>query len=70
MVYPNPLNPERYVLLLPENYGLYTAHPGAMGMNVLSFPDYVVGKPLAGWGGNTIQILAQGNFGPTWRLRK
>jgi hypothetical protein len=48
MVYPNPLNPERYVLLLPENYSLYTAHPGTMGMNVLSFPDYVVGKPRAG----------------------
>jgi pimeloyl-ACP methyl ester carboxylesterase len=69
MVYPNPLNPERYVLLLPENYGLYSAHPGAMGMNVLGFPDYVVGKPLAGWGGNTIQVLAQGTFDARWRLR-
>jgi hypothetical protein len=70
MCYPNPLNPERYVLILPENYGLYTAHPGAMGMNVLSFPDYVVGKPRAGWGGNTMQILTQGNFDARWRLRE
>jgi hypothetical protein len=70
MVYANPLNPERYVLLLPENYGLYTSHPGALSMNVLGFPDYVVGKPQAAWGGNTIKILTQGSFDSTWRLRK
>ncbi|MBI2804299.1 MAG: PQQ-binding-like beta-propeller repeat protein [Planctomycetes bacterium] len=69
MVYPNPLNPERYVLLLPENYARYTAHPGAMGMNVLTFPDYVIGQPQAGWGGNTIRVLAQGSFDSTWRLK-
>jgi pimeloyl-ACP methyl ester carboxylesterase len=70
MVYPSPLNPERYVLLLPENYGLYTSHPDALGMNVLGFPDYVVGKPQTAWGGNTIKILTQGTFDSTWRLRK
>lgn len=70
MVYPNPLHPERYILLLPENYGLYTSHPGSLGMNVLTFPDYVVGQPQAAWGGNTIKILAQGSFDSTWRLRK
>jgi hypothetical protein len=69
MAYPNPLNPQRYVLLLPENYGLYTAHPGAMGMNVLTFPDYVVGQPQAGWGGNTIRILTQGSFDSAWRCK-
>lgn len=70
MVYPNPLNPERYVLLLPENYGIYTSHPGALGMNVLSFPDYVVGKPQVAWGGNTIQVLAQGSFDSKWQLSR
>jgi hypothetical protein len=70
MVYPNPLNPERYVLLLPENYGLYTAHPGAMGMNVLGFPDYVVAQPQAGWGGNTTRIVTQGSFDSSWKLRR
>jgi pimeloyl-ACP methyl ester carboxylesterase len=33
MVYPNPLNPSRYVLLLPERY---------LGDRPLDYPDYVV----------------------------
>jgi hypothetical protein len=70
MVYPNPLNPQRYVLLLPENYGVYTSHPGALGANVYLFPDYVVGKPVAAWGGKTIEVLTQGNFDARWRMRE
>ena len=57
MVYPNPLNPERYVLLLPEDY---------WGTRPLDYPDYVVlqaPKESKGQG----RILAKGNFDANWQ---
>jgi hypothetical protein len=58
LVFPNPLNPERYVLLLPEVY------PGA---KVLDYPDYVVLEAPKDGQGNA-RILAKGNFDARWQL--
>ncbi len=55
MVYPNPLNPERYVLLLPEVY---------VGGKPLDYPDYVIFQTIKG----QTRILAKGNFDAQWRL--
>ena len=63
MVYPNPLNPDRYVLLLPENCSEYTA-----GCDIRTMPDYLVAKPKAGYGGNQVNRLAGGDFDARWRL--
>jgi hypothetical protein len=57
MVYPNPLNPERYVLLLPEEY---------WGTRPLDYPDYVVlqaPKDFKRQG----RILAKGDFDARWQ---
>lgn len=59
MVYPNPLNPERYVLLLPSDYA---------GGSPLDLPDYVVGKRVEGKGRVSQQVLAKGWFDARWRL--
>ena len=56
LVYPNPLNPERYVLLLPENY---------MGESPMTFPDYLVIKSPKG---SPQQVLGQGSFNARWEL--
>jgi hypothetical protein len=58
MVYPNPLNPKRYVLLMPEEY---------WGDKVWDYPDYLVMQaPKDGKGrGN---ILARGTFNSRWQL--
>ena len=58
MVYPNPLNPERYVLLLPENY---------CGGCPFNFPTTSSARrrraPRAAQ-----QILAQGAFDAKWQM--
>jgi len=60
MVYPNPLNPDRYILLFPENY---------WGDKVWDFPDYLVMKePVNGQGRG--QILAKGTFDAYWQLQE
>src|SRR5262249_38305812 len=60
MVYPNPLNPERYVLLLPEVY---------WGTRPLDYPDWVVLQaPKEGKGQG--RILAKGNFDAAWQSPK
>lgn len=57
MVYPNPLNPERYVLLVPEIYS---------GTRPYDYPDYVVLQPQDGKG--LPRILAKGSFDARWQL--
>ena len=57
MVYPNPLNPERYVLLVPEIY---------WGTKPLDFPDYVILQAPQESKGQG-RILAKGTFDATWR---
>lgn len=57
MVYPNPLNPERYVLLLPEGYA---------GGSPWTYPDYLVTKTVSGPKGTSQQVLAQGTFDTRW----
>jgi hypothetical protein len=60
MVYPNPLNPERYVLLLPEDY---------RGTRPLDYPDYVVLQgPLDSK--RPARALAEGNFDAHWQMPK
>jgi hypothetical protein len=59
LVYPNPLNPERYVLLLPEGYA---------GGSPWTYPDYLVVKAGKGPRGATQQVLARGSFDARWRL--
>jgi hypothetical protein len=57
MVYPNPLNPNRYVLLVPEDY--WHGKP-------LDFPDYVVMQgPKDAKGG--ARILGKGYFDEKWK---
>jgi hypothetical protein len=58
LVYPNPLNPERYVLLLPEFY------PGTKPWD---YPDYVVFRAPKDGKGNPY-ILAKGTFDARWQL--
>ncbi|MBA4062930.1 MAG: hypothetical protein C0501_04325 [Isosphaera sp.] len=58
MVYPNPLNPDRYVLLLPEGYA---------GGSPLDLPDYVVGKRVEAGGRVSQQVLAKGSFDARWK---
>ncbi len=60
LVYPNPLNPERYVLLLPENYS---------GGRAWTYPDYLVVKTMKGPKGLTQQVLTQGTFDARWQVR-
>lgn len=57
MVYPNPLNPERYVLLLPEDY---------RGTRPLDYPDYVVMQAPQERQGQA-RTLAKGNFNSQWQ---
>lgn len=59
MVYPNPLNPQRYVLLLPEEYA---------GAAPLALPDYVVGQQIKDGKRESSRVLAQGSFDGQWRL--
>jgi hypothetical protein len=60
MVYPNPLNPERYVLVLPEVY---------RGARPLDYPDYVVLQaPKDGKGQG--RVLARGDFDGNWQVPK
>ena len=58
MVYPNPLNPERYVLLMPEPY---------WGSRPLAYPDFVVLKAPEDGKGNA-RILTKGSFDARWQL--
>lgn len=59
MVYPNPLNPERYVLLVPEDCGR---------TDVRTLPDYLVGRTVKGYGGMVLSPAAKGNFDAKWQL--
>jgi hypothetical protein len=59
MVYPNPLNPERYVLLLPEQYA---------GGSPMTLPDYQVVRIMKSERGPHHQVLAQGVFNNRWHL--
>jgi len=59
MVYPNPLNPERYVLILPEEF---------CGGSPWTYPDYLVSKAVKGPNGPRLQVLAQGTFNARWSL--
>jgi len=58
MVYPKTLNPERYLLLLPEDYP---------GERVLAYPDYLVLRAPADGQGRAA-VLAQGDFDARWQL--
>jgi pimeloyl-ACP methyl ester carboxylesterase len=58
LVYPNPLNPDRYVLLLPEGYA---------GGSPLDLPDYVVGKRVEAGRKVSWQVLAKGSFDARWK---
>ena len=58
MVYPNPLNPERYVLFLPEEF---------CGGSPWTYPDFIVSKPVKGPNGPRMQVLTQGFFDARWR---
>jgi hypothetical protein len=58
MIFPNPVNPSRYVLLMPEVY---------WGGKVWDYPDYVVLKAPKDGKGNA-QVLARGTFDSRWRL--
>jgi hypothetical protein len=60
MVYPNPLNPERYILLVPEEYSL--GKP-------LDYPDYVVFQSPPDGKGQS-RILAKGTFDAHWQAAK
>ena len=59
LVYPNPLNPERYVLLLPEQYA---------GDSPMRLPDYQVVRLKTSDRGPYHQVLAQGVFNSRWQL--
>jgi hypothetical protein len=59
MVYPNPLNPRRYVLLMPRDYA---------GGSPLALPDYVVGKRVESGKRVSQQVLAKGSFDGRWKL--
>jgi len=59
MVYPNPLNPERYVLILPEKCGHFDPR---------TMPDYAVGKVVPGYGGQVLRGDVQGNFDSHWQI--
>jgi pimeloyl-ACP methyl ester carboxylesterase len=59
LVYPNPLNPERYVLLLPEQYA---------GGSPMRLPDYQVVRLKTTDRGPYHQVLAQGVFNSRWQL--
>jgi pimeloyl-ACP methyl ester carboxylesterase len=61
MVYPNPLNPKRYVLLMPEQYA---------GAAPLDLPDFVVVKRVENGGKASQQVLARGTFGAKWEVRR
>jgi len=56
MVYPNPLNPERYVLLMPEDYHYAAPDPRALH-------DYLIGTF-----GDRTHVLAEGTFDTRWQL--
>ncbi len=58
MVYPNPLNPERYVLLLPESYS---------GDSPMAYPDWLVVKTVGKGEAGRQQVLAKGNFSAKWK---
>ena len=58
LVYPNPLNPERYVLLMPEQY---------FGDKPWDYPDYVIFRSAAEGKGRAT-ILAKGHFDSAWQL--
>jgi hypothetical protein len=58
LVYPNPLNQQRYVLLLPEDY---------TGGSPMTYPDFVVCKVVKGPNGPTQQVLGQGSFDAHWQ---
>ncbi|MBY0526908.1 MAG: hypothetical protein K2R98_26175 [Gemmataceae bacterium] len=55
MVYPNPLNPERYILLVPEDYA---------GDSPMTFPDYLVVKNV----GSRQDVLDRGYFDARWQI--
>lgn len=55
MVYPNPANPKRYVLISPEDYPLGS---------LLALGDYVVAKSKDRRAG----VLTQGYFDSRWQL--
>jgi hypothetical protein len=57
MVYPNPLNPQRYVLLLPEDY---------RGTRPIDYPDYVVLQAPQENKGQA-RTLAKGIFDAHWQ---
>jgi hypothetical protein len=59
MVYPNPLNPERCVLILPEEF---------CGGSPWTYPDYIVSKAVKDARGPRMQVLAQGSFDTRWQL--
>ena len=57
MVYPNPLNPDRYVLLMPENYN--SRLPDSR-----TYRDYFIGQF-----GTRTQAIEEGVFDSRWRLK-
>jgi hypothetical protein len=61
MVYPNPVSPNRYILLLPEDYA---------GDSPWTYPDWMVVKNVKGPGRVRQQVLAQGTFDAKWQLAK
>jgi len=66
MIYPNPLNQNNYILILPENYGSYT---GLQPSSLYKFPDYMVIYPYStSLKPNQMRILKKGTFSSSWSL--
>jgi hypothetical protein len=71
MIYPNPLNPKRYILLMPawlaDSNGL--SH-GDYDNTLYQFGDYVVCKlgPTGENGTNVLTPIVQGSFDSRWQL--
>jgi len=58
LVYPNPLNPDRYVLLMPENYHW---------LDLRTLRDYAVTRPLD-QRSVRLKVVEQGDFDSHWGI--
>ncbi len=65
MIYPNPLNPRRYVVL---NVGTVWGRHQAINHKLDHVPDFIVFRDKAAPDGNN-EFICAGYFDPQWRLR-
>ena len=71
MIYPNPLNPKRYVLLMPEWVADTNGRShGDVENTLYGFGDYVVGKlgNVGDRGSSVIQVIGKGSFDSRWQV--